>query len=299
MQFLPPYLDEQPSAAQVLASADVLYSDLDGTLIARGGTVLADAAGTPSTVVADAIVAVNAAGLRVVPVSGRDRHQLFELARLLGWQSYIAEAGGVIVHGIGPDARVSYNNGDWPASAIEPGDTPFEIISRSGAVEALAAAFPGRSEFFSAEDMHRETSVILRGCLDRDAAQKVLDAIDPPVEILDNGVVRTTPSLACFETPAHAYHIVPRGVSKAQAITLDLKLRELDASRAIAIGDSAADLQMAESVGLLALVDNAFESRAVLEDLERLGPANVVRLRGTRGEGWAELAHAWLTARNG
>lgn len=293
-----PYLDEHPAARGMLAAASLLYTDLDGTLVARGGGVLADASGAPSTVVAEAIVALNRAGMAVVPVSGRERSQLFELCRLLGWNSYIAEAGGVIVHGLMPHETITYNNGEWPASSIAGGDTPFRIIERSGAYEALVAAFPGRIEQYSKSDMARESTHLLRGCVDAAKAQAVLDALDPPIDFLDNGVVRTTPTLACDGYPAHAYHLVPRGVSKIQALRLDLELRTMTGTDALAIGDSVTDIAMADAVSLLALVDNAFESPAVIAELERHTPANLVRLRGARGEGWAEFASAWLEARS-
>lgn len=291
-----PLLDEHPGAAAALAGASLLYTDLDGTLFARGGSMLADAGGRPSTLVAEAIVALNAAGLGVVPVSGRDRSQLFELCRLLGWDSYIAEAGGVLVHGLGPDAVIRYNHGAWDPALLAGGMTPFRIIADGPAVRMLAEAFPGRSEAFSSADLERESSYILRGCLDRDAAQRALDTVEPPVDILDNGIVRTTDSLACFGT-AHVYHIVPSGVSKRQAVALDLEWRGLAPGAAIAIGDAATDIQMAGSTSMMVLVDNAFESAAVLEDLAAGCPANVVRVSGARGEGWAQLARAWASAR--
>ncbi len=50
-----------------------------------GGSVVADAAGAPSAATVEAIVALNRAGLTVVPVSGRTRLQLTEVVRLLGW----------------------------------------------------------------------------------------------------------------------------------------------------------------------------------------------------------------------
>ncbi len=293
-----PYLDEHQVARGLLATATLMYSDLDGTLVARGGGVLSDASGAPSTVVAEAIVALKRAGLHVVPVSGRERAQLFELCRLLGWDSYIAEAGGVIVHGLMPNETIAYNNGEWPASSITDGDTPFQIIERSGAFEALLAAFPGRIEQYSSSDMARESTHLLRGCVSAAEAQAVLDALDPPIDFLDNGIVRTTSTLVCGGYPAHAYHLVPRGVSKTQSLRLDLELRSMTCADAIAIGDSVTDIAMADTVALLALVDNAFESPAVITELERHTPGNLVRLRGSRGEGWAELATAWLGARS-
>ncbi|PKQ10050.1 MAG: hypothetical protein CVT69_01695 [Actinobacteria bacterium HGW-Actinobacteria-9] len=292
-----PYLADHDRAREVLSRARVIYTDLDGTLFARGGSLLADAEGVPSARVAEAIVSLARAGLEVVPVSGRDRYQLFELSRLLGWDSYIAEAGGVLIHGLGPAAEVRYNNGSWDASLLADGRTPYRVIAESGAAQALFAAFTGRCEPFSFDEVERESSYILRGCLDRAAAQSVLDAIEPPIDILDNGVVRMTDSLLC-EGAAHVYHIVPRGVSKRQAVELDLAWRGLSAADAVAIGDAATDIQMAGAVGLMALVGNAFDTPEVPADLERLRPDNVVRLHGARGDGWAEFADAWLAARD-
>jgi len=105
-----------------------------------------------------------------------------------------------------------------------------------------------------------------------------------------------THGLACLEA-VHAYHLVPRGVSKSQAISMDLAARGLSASQAAAIGDSATDLAMADAVGLMALVDNAFESASVLEGLAASPSERVVRLEGRRGDGWSQFARAWLAAR--
>jgi len=93
-------------ALEALSKVEILYTDLDGTLLAPGGCALADAQGTPSTGLAEAIVALNSAGLTVVPISGREVDQLFELTRLLGWRDYIAEAGAIIVHGARPNAEL-------------------------------------------------------------------------------------------------------------------------------------------------------------------------------------------------
>ncbi len=53
---------------------------------------------------------------------------------------------------------------------------------------------------------------------------------------------------------------------------------------------------MAEVTGALFLVDNAFASRGVIDELARDARSNVFRLAGARGEGWAELASAWVQA---
>lgn len=292
-------LSENPAALTALARVEVLYTDLDGTMLARGGCVLADSDGRPSTRVAEAIVALANAGLRVVPVSGRTRLQLTELARLLGWPDFIAEAGCVHVHDVGrPSMHVAYDTGEWDPSWLGEDRTPYELIERSGAAELLAREFPGRIEPHTPWERNREGSHLLRGCLDLSAARGVLDGLDLPVGILDNGIVHpAVHGLTCGDTPIHAYHLVPRGVTKAQSISTDLAWRELETGNAAAVGDSVTDLEMSRAVGLMVLVGNAFESPSVAAALENGTHANVVRACCSRGDGWAELADAWLTAR--
>jgi len=288
-----PYLDESPGLHDTLTKARILYTDLDGTLLARGGSVLADADGEPSIRIAETIVAAKKAGIRVIPVSGRGRLQLIELTRLLGWQDFIAEAGGVIVRDTGEGAETIFNIGEWAENTLEPGRTPFEIIEDAGALELLAEAFPHRIEYHTPWHENREITHVLRGCIDRAEAQNVLDASSPPIDCVDNGIIRNRGTLKCEGEP-HAYHLVPRGVSKAGAIRADLAARGLEPQDAVAIGDSASDLQMSESVGTLVLVDNAFSSPSVVTMLQDGVFNNVVRTRGQRGEGWAELIDTWL-----
>jgi len=292
-------LSENPTALAALAHVEVLYTDLDGTMLARGGCVLADAAGDPSTRVVDAIVSLNRAGLKVVPVSGRTRPQLTELARLLGWTDFIAEAGCVRVHDIGrPTNRIIYDTGVWPEGTLAGGETPFEAIRRAEAVEALQRTFPGQVEYHSPWHHNREGSHLLRGCLDLADAQAVLDTLDLPVGILDNGIVHPAQhGLACFDGPIHAFHLVPKGVGKAESISADLVERGLTAEKAAAVGDSVTDLDMARATGVMVLVGNAFESPSVRAALENGHYDNVVAACCSRGDGWAELAAAWLKAR--
>jgi len=295
----PPLLADSPTALDALSRVEVLYTDLDGTLFARGGSVVADAAGTPSTTTVEAIVALNLAGLTVVPVSGRTRLQLTEVVRLLGWTDFVAEVGSVLVRGAGPGRRVVYNTAEWPADLVGNDATPYELIRDSGALAALQSAFPGRLEYHTPWHHNREVSHLLRGCIDVAEAQKVLDTIELPLSLLDNGRVHPpTHGLACLEL-VHSYHLVPKGVSKTQAIALDLAQRGLSADAAAAIGDSVTDLAMADGVALMALVDNAFESASVAQALAENHDHRVVRLAGARGDGWSQFAHAWLSARGG
>ncbi|MDP2300321.1 MAG: HAD hydrolase family protein, partial [Actinomycetota bacterium] len=286
-----------PAALEALSQVRVLYTDLDGTLVAPGGSVLADAGGAPSLIVAEQIVALSRAGLEVVPISGRGRLQLREFTQLLGWNAYIAEAGGILVHGTGLDAEIRVDHGVWPDGTLPAGETPFAAINRVRAAETLMQAFPGRIEHYAPWQMDREVSLLLRGCLDTAEGQAILDALPLQVDLVDNGMLRSYGTLTCRDMPPHAYHVVPRGVSKSRAIALDLAWRGLTRANAAAIGDSATDLEMADTVAVMALVGNAFASAGVLDGLERTPRDNVWRTEGERTGGWAEFARAWLEAR--
>lgn len=291
-----PYITADPRAREALAKVRVLYTDLDGTLVARGGSVLADADAAPSLVVAEQVVALNRAGLTVVPISGRGRIQLRELTQLLGWDGYIAEAGGIIVHGTGLQFEDLVDLGTWADDAIPSGESPFEAINRVRAAETLIEAFPGRIEHYAPWQLDREVSLLLRGCLDIAEGQAVLDTLPLPLDLVDNGTLRSYASLTCRDMLPHAYHVVPKGVCKARAIELDLAWRGLTRDQAAAIGDSATDLQMADAVSVMALVANAFESNGVVVGLQRTPRDNVWRTANERTEGWAEFALAWLGA---
>src|SRR6266542_2059279 len=88
-------------AGKALGALDpaVLFSDVDGTLVGRGGSLLADLDGTPTLAAAEALVAAQRAGLEVVLVSGRTRAQLLEAGRLLGLRDAIGELGTVLLRG--------------------------------------------------------------------------------------------------------------------------------------------------------------------------------------------------------
>ena len=61
-----PLLAETPAALEALSHVEILYTDLDGTLLGLGGSLLVDAEGAPALQTAEAVARVNAAGLPVV-----------------------------------------------------------------------------------------------------------------------------------------------------------------------------------------------------------------------------------------
>lgn len=295
MSAVPQLLSESPAALAALARARILYTDLDGTLLGIGGSVLVDGDGRPSAATAEAVVALNAARLDVVIVSGRNRAQTGEISRVLGWRGCIAELGSVIVRDRGEAPE--YYTGDWAPGAVAEDDTPHAVIERSGALSALQAAFPGRIEEHAPYHRDREATHVLRGHVDPAAAQAILDPIEPAIALVDNGIIHPLRTTLVDVDEVHAYHLVPKGVTKSGAVARDLEERGITRERAIAVGDSAIDVSMAGAVGLMVLVGNALDDERTLEAAS--AHDNVVAVRGTRGEGWAELAHAWLGARTG
>jgi hydroxymethylpyrimidine pyrophosphatase-like HAD family hydrolase len=287
-----PYLDEMPGAHGILASAHTLFTDLDGTLLGRGASILTDGSGAPNLDAVTAITRLNAAGLRVVMTSGRNSRQLREGSRLLGWTDFIAELGCIRSYDRG--AKVVYDTGVWSEGATLPGETPYEAIVRVGAVALLMERFPGLVEYHDPWHLDREVTHILRGNLPVEEAQAVLDTLPLPVTIVDNGIIHPPRHhLTCDEI--HAIHLVPTGTSKDRAIAQYLADRGASRSGAMAIGDSAADVAMAEATALMVCVSNGLDDACLVASAS--GRADVCATRATFGSGWAELADAWLAAR--
>jgi hydroxymethylpyrimidine pyrophosphatase-like HAD family hydrolase len=112
---------------------------------------------------------------------------------------------------------------------------------------------------------------------------------------LDNGIINPPATTLDDVETVHAYHIMPRGISKAAAIRTDLERRGLEPADAVMIGDSMSDLETAREVGLVILVANALRSPALAAAAPTF--ANAVVTQGSAGEGWAEFASAWMAAR--
>jgi hydroxymethylpyrimidine pyrophosphatase-like HAD family hydrolase len=288
-----PLLADSPAALDALSRVDALYTDLDGTLLGFGGSLLVGGEGQPSLATTQAVLDLNAAGLDVVITTGRNRIQTAEIARLLGWRGFIAELGCVIVPDRG--AEPTYFVGDWPDDSLLSGETPFEAIERAGAPALLAETFPGRIEPHAPYHLNREATHMLRGNLDVAEAQSALDMLDLPVEIVDNGIIHPMTTGLVGIAEMHAYHLLPAGVRKRGAVALDLARRGLGRERAAAIGDAASDVEMADATALGVVVANALDDGRVREAAGSRD--NVYATAAKRGDGWAEFARLWLAAR--
>ena len=256
-----------------------LYADLDGTLAGPGGSLYATADG-PSSRGADALAALHRAGVIFVLVSGRTRAQAREAARLVGAQSFIAELGAFVVDRTEPET-VTTNFGQFRG----PG-SPFVAMARSGAGASLLERYPGRLEPhtpWSFED--REATMLFRGLVDESEASAELQRAGYRwLEVCDNG--RVSRSYESLNVPeVHAYHLVPRGVTKASAVRLHRERHGLSPEETAAVGDSPSDLRMASEVGAMVLVGSG--------DADEDDP-RVFRTEAVAVEGFADAVEALL-----
>jgi phosphoglycolate phosphatase len=154
---------------------------------------------------------------------------------------------------------------------------------------------PGLIEEHSPWHVNREATHVLRGNVPLAEAQAALDTLGLPVRIVDNGIIHPPRHTLRGVDEVHAYHLIPDGVHKSDAISRDLARRGLGRADALAIGDSATDVEMADSVALGVLVANAMDDARAVEAAG--SRENMAVTQRERGEGWAELASAWLAAR--
>jgi hydroxymethylpyrimidine pyrophosphatase-like HAD family hydrolase len=262
----------------------VLFSDVDGTLVGRGGALLSDLDGEPSLDAAAALVAARHAGLEIVLVSGRNRSQLFEACRLLGLHDAIGELGTVLIH----EREVELQWGEVPRDL---GATPFEALESSGALGMVLDEFAGRIEPHTPWHQGREGTALLRGQVDVAEVDAVLREKGYGwAHLEDNGRLRGPyPHLGEGET--HALHLLPAGVSKATTAASYLARRGLQPRNAAAVGDGPADLEIAEAVGATFLVANGAWAA------ERDAGREVVVTPSSAGSGFAEVVGALTGAR--
>lgn len=257
----------------------VLYTDVDGTLTGPGGSLLTGADGRPLLEAARALCDAAAAGLAVVPVSGRRRAQLALEARILGLHDFIGEVGSVIVR----DGEPTYFWGDCPRGL---GGTPHDALLAAGAVDALLGAFAGDLRLYAPWHEGREGGHLFHGLVDVAEADRVLaEAGVDWAYLVDNGRTGGWPGRS-----VRAYHLLPRGVSKQAAVAEDLHGRGLAPEEAVAVGDSPQDLTMAAVTGTYVQVANGHSD-------EPDPPAHAFTVPGAMGAGFAQAVDAVLACR--
>lgn len=265
------------------SSTEVLYVDVDGTLTGPGGNLFAGPDHEPTLVAAEAVVTARRAGLELVPLSGRHRESVAEVARVIGADSWIGELGAIRSYDRG--SEVVLDQGEYPGDG-----EAIHDLRRAG--EELVALRPGTLEEHAPWNEHRLASYMLRGDAEEAELQAWLDEHDYGwADCIDNGVIpRRFDGLPGLEA-ARVFHLVPRGVSKAAAVAADRSRRGLTPEDCAAIGDAAADLACAAEVGRFFLVANALQKDPGLADAVNAAD-NAEVTNGAYGAGFADAVHA-------
>jgi phosphoglycolate phosphatase len=265
-----------------------VYTDLDGTLLGKGGTLFRDAEGQFSMAQARALEACDRAGVEVVIMSGRREAQVAEDARLIGQSAYIYEAGCALAL----DGETMLLTGDVTQAE---GATIFEQIEARGIPQLLFDRFEGRLEYHSPWHVGRVYSHLFRGEVDVEEANALLEREGhPDLRLLDNGAIRT--EMDGIEV-AHAYHLVPKPVSKANAVAAHMRARQYEPEECIGIGDSIEDLEVASAVGRFFVVANGPDRDPALGEALSAYP-NVTVTEGSMGDGFYEAVVSTLARRD-
>ncbi|HEX6461558.1 MAG TPA: HAD hydrolase family protein [Thermoleophilaceae bacterium] len=256
-----------------------VYTDLDGTLLGRGASLFHDAEGAFTLLPARALEACFRANVEVVLKSGRREAQVMEDARLIGQTAYIYEMGcGLVIDG----EHTLLTGGLEP----QDGKTIHHQIEESGAPRLLLNTYSDRLEYHSPWHRNREISHLFRGVVDSAEADHLLEQNGHGnLRLVDNGAISHKASLAHLDGPPHAYHLIPREASKANAVARHMRARGYTPEECIALGDSREDLGVAQVVGRFFLVANGLE-----KDPEILSgaPPNVEVTEGRNGAGFYE-----------
>lgn len=261
-----------------------VYTDLDGTLLGRRGSLFRDAEGAFSLRQARALEACFRADVEVVIMSGRREDTVRSDARLIGQTSYIYEAGCAVMI----DGEPTYLTGDWRPGGER---TPAEQMLDAGIPDLLFSHFKGRLEWHAPWHSQRVFSHLFRGRVDVAEANELLrEHGHSDLRFLDNGTI--TRPMDGIDT-AHAYHLVPGGASKANGVAFHRRARGYEPESCIAVGDSIEDLESAVAVGRFFCVANGPErDEALRAALARFPNATVTE--GSMGDGFYEAVVSTL-----
>ena len=272
-------------------AARIVYTDLDGTMVGPRGSFWHDADGSPTAEPAAALLELHTAGTALVIVSGRTADQVTEAGRIFAADGAIAELGSLVTWKGGRERHQL--TGELPEEYA--GRTPMDVMAELGVVDALCAAHPGRLEWHAPWHATHEGDALLRGYVDPLAVDAWLAERGLGwLTLHDNGAMPATARLGLAPEGqlARVYHLMPRGISKGAAIAWDLERRGLDPADAVAVGDSASDLDMAPAVGRLWITANGAGvggMAALMADVPNLSVTDEAM-----GVGWAQAVRASL-----
>lgn len=291
--------------AERLRRVRYVISDADGTMFTSGKAVV-DAAGKPSFELVETIVELARAGVGVIPCTGRNRAMTLEDARLLAFPGWIAEMGGLLCTKQCSNPEWSYYTGEMPYTPEQQaaGITPHDVVCNTGVIDEMLRRWPGKLEPYHDNGIgfdYREVTVALRGSIDEDEAQRMLDATGLPIYLADNGFVPRISGDTTLECDpvhpvgVHTYHITPRGVDKGTGIARYLELQGWDPAWVLGCGDSPADLTMAPVVGTFLLMHNGIDNPKTQDALASC--ENVLVSERDSTDGWCDSMRMVLAAK--
>ena len=195
---------------------------------------------------ARALEACHRAGVEVVIMSGRREAQVRSDARLIG-QTLLHLRGRLRgddrrrAHL--PHRRLGARRGRHAGRAD---------ARRRASRSCCSSTSRARLEWHAPWHTGRELSLLMRGKVDVGEANELIARARPRRPALPRQR-RDRPADGGDRRPAHAYHLVPGGASKAKAVAFHMRARGYAPRSASRIGDSIEDLEAAESVGPLLL----------------------------------------------
>ncbi len=276
------FKDNKEQIKEGISDLKVIYSDLDGTLFNDQGCIIKDAGGGYYFEALSLLEKIKTKGWDLVLVSGRNKYQLRYNAQMIGVNNYIAELGSELVYDLGKDVHVTFDNGR------ESFDITYEGKDLIRIMDLLMTEFPGKIESRMEWSRYRSFNALFFGDIDLDKANKLLEAEGyGSLVLVDNGFSNLM-DLKLKVDRLHIYNLMPRGVTKANGVKLDKKLRGFKIENCIALGDSLEDLKMADEVKYFFLMKNALEHEEELEtELNKY--ENVFISEEIMNRGWFEI----------
>jgi hydroxymethylpyrimidine pyrophosphatase-like HAD family hydrolase len=280
------FRDNKDIVKNGITDLKVIYTDLDGTLFNDQGCKVRDAKGKYYFEALKLLEDIDKKGWDLVLVSGRNKFALRYNAQMIGTKNYIAEFGSELVYNLGKEVHVTFDNSRNNIDLTYEGKDLIKII------DLLKKEFPNKIEGKLEWAMHRSFNALFLGEIDLDKGNRLLRENGfGELILLDNGFSNLFQVDLDIER-LHIYNLMPEGVTKANGVRLDKKLRGFKDENCIAIGDSLEDLKMASEVKYFFLMKNALEHEDELEtELEKYN--NVFITDGTMNRGWFEIM-SWI-----
>ncbi len=281
------FKDHLQEIREGIGQLEVIYSDLDGTLFNDQGCLIKDADNNYYLEAVKLLEKVKARGWDLVIVSGRNKHTLRYNAQMIGVENYISELGSELIYGLGRKVHVTFDD------TGECHDITYGSRDLINIIDLVMEEFPGKIESRMEWSRYRSYNALFLGDVDLEKANKVLwDSGYEDLVFVDNGISKLMETNLDLEK-MHIINLMPAGVTKANGLALDKKIRNFNRENCIALGDSPEDLKMAPEVKYFFLMANALKHRDELNG-ELKKHDNVYITEKNMNHGWHEVIGSLL-----